>query len=99
MLHPSLRRRFRMNDRQLRYRRLEHDVFGDTLLSKTKSKRGKNYANVFVTMFVWSRAFPLAKKGDAHEALSLLLQWDGVPPKMIFGGSKEYTLGILSVRL
>ena len=35
----------------------------------------------------------MAKKGDAHEALSLLFQRDGVPPKMIVDGSKEQTLG------
>ena len=35
----------------------------------------------------------MAKKGDSYEALFLLLQWDGVPPKMIFGGSKKQTLG------
>ena len=34
------------------------------------------------------------KKGDAHEALSLLFQRDGVPPKMIVDGSKEHTLGV-----
>ena len=35
----------------------------------------------------------MAKKGDVHEALSLLFQHDGVPPKIIFDGSKEQTLG------
>ena len=37
--------------------------------------------------------FPMAKKGDVHEALYLLFQCDGVPPKMIVDGSKEQTLG------
>ena len=32
------------------------------------------------------------KKGDAHEALSLLFQGNGVPPKMLVDGSKEQTL-------
>ena len=77
----------------MRYRRLRHDVFGDTLLAGTKSKREKKYAEIFVTKFGWSRAFPMAKKGDAHEALSLLFQRDGVPPKMIVDGSKEQTMG------
>ena len=35
----------------------------------------------------------MAKKGYAHEALSLLFQRDGVPPKMIVDGSKEKNLG------
>ena len=36
----------------------------------------------------------MAKKGDAHEALSLLFQQDGLPPEMIVDGSKEQTLGV-----
>ena len=86
MLRPSLIRRLRTNEWQLQYRWIQHDVFGDTLLASTKSKRGNKYAEVFVTKFVWSRAFPIAKNGDAHEALSLLFQRDVVPPKMIVDG-------------
>ena len=82
-----------MNDRQLRYRRMRHDVFGDSFLDRTNSKRGNKYAEVFVTKFGWLRAFPMAKKGDAHEALSLLFQQYGVPPKMIVDSSKEQTMG------
>ena len=78
VLHPSLSRRFQTNDRQLRYMRLRHDVFGDTFLAGTKSKRGNNYAEVFDTKFRWSQAFPITKKEDTHEALSLLFQQDGV---------------------
>ena len=36
----------------------------------------------------------MARKGDAHEALSLLFQRDGVPPKMIVDGSKGQNLGV-----
>ena len=42
VLHPSLSRRFQTNDRQLRYRRLGHDIFGVTFLAGTKSKRGSS---------------------------------------------------------
>ena len=89
MLHPSLSRRFQKNDWKLRYRKLRHDCFGDNLLAGTKSRCGNKYAEVFVTKFGWSRAFPMDKKGNAHEALSLLFQRDGVPPKMIVDGSKD----------
>ena len=82
-----------MNDRQLQYKRLRHDVFGDTLLAGTKSKRGNKYSEVFVTNFGWSREFPMAKKGDAKETIYLLFQRDGVPTNMIVYGSKEQTLG------
>ena len=86
VIHPSLSRRFQKNDRKLRYRQLRHDVFCDTLISGTKSKRSSKYAEAFVTKFGWLLAFPMARKGYAHEALSLLFQHDGVPPKMIIDG-------------
>ena len=35
----------------------------------------------------------MAKKGDAHEHLSLLFQRYGVPPKIIVNTSKDQTLG------
>ena len=89
MLYTYLRRSFRTNYRKFRYRRLQHNVFGETLLSGTNSKNGNKYAKVFVTNFGWSRAFPMAKKEDAYEALYLLFKQDGVPPKMIVDGPKE----------
>ena len=93
VLHPSLSRRFRTNDRALRYRRMPHPVFGDTLFAGTVSKRGNNCAEIFVTSFGWTRVFPMKTKGDAHEALSLLFQRDGVPPVCIVDGSKEQVEG------
>ena len=77
----------------MRYRWLRHDIFGDTLLARTKSKRGNKYAEVFVTKFGWSREFPMSKKGDTHEAIYLLFQRDGVPPKMIVDVTNEQTMG------
>jgi hypothetical protein len=48
--NPSLSRRFRTNDRQLRYRRLRCDMYTDTLDAKTvTSKRGNKYAQIFAT--------------------------------------------------
>ncbi len=93
VLHPSLSRRFRTNDQALRYRRLPHPVFGDTLIAGTTSLQGNKYAQVFATSFGWSRAFPMQHKSDAHEALSLLFQRDGVPPACIVDGSKEQVKG------
>ena len=93
MLFPSLSWRFQTNNRQWQYMRLRHDVFVDTFLAGTKSKRGKSYAEVFVTNFVWLHVFSMPEKGGAYEALYLFFQQDGVPPKMIVDGSKEQTLG------
>jgi hypothetical protein len=38
--HPSLSRRFRTNDRQLRYKRLRHDVFTDNAVKDQIAPRG-----------------------------------------------------------
>ncbi len=35
----------------------------------------------------------MTTKGEAYKSLSLIFHWDGVPPMMIFDGSKEQTLG------
>jgi hypothetical protein len=94
ILHPTLSRRFRTNDRQLRYRRLACDMFTDTLESRTVSWFRKNrYAQVFSTRYGWARVFPMRKKSDAHHGLSLMARRDGIPVNMIMDGSKEQNLG------
>jgi len=72
----------------LRYKRLPCNVFADTLISGTVSKRGNKYAEIFATDFGWARAYPMKRKGEAHEALSLLFQRTGVPENLIVDRSK-----------
>jgi hypothetical protein len=93
VLHPTLSRRFRTNDRQLRYRRLAIDCFTDTLISNIPSRRNNKYAQIFSTSDGWCRAYPMAKKSMAHEGLSLLFQRDGVPNTIIMDGAREQTMG------
>ena len=93
-LHDTLSRRFKTNDRQLRYRRLPHNVFTDTMQSSVTSWHRRNkYAQIFCTRFGWSRAYPMRLKSEAHEGLLLMAQHDGVPIAIIMDGSKEQTLG------
>ena len=73
----------------LRYPRLNHPLFSDTLIAGTKSKQGNKNAQVYGSSFGWCRAFPMAMKGDAHDTLPLLFKQDGVPPDMIMDNSKE----------
>jgi hypothetical protein len=65
------------------------------MFAGTASKQGNKCDQAYATSFGWSRAhpIPMATKGDAHEGLSLLSHQDGIPPAMIFDGSKEQTLG------
>ena len=94
ILHPTLSRRFRTNDRQLRYRRLSHDMFTDTLEARTRSWfRCNKYAQVFSTKFGWVRVYPMQRKSQAHEALSLLAQREGVPPALVMDNAKEQIMG------
>jgi hypothetical protein len=93
MIHPSLSVRFRTNDRQMRYRRLPVTCFTDTIFSNSKSRQGNTAVQVFCTANGWKRAFPTAKKKDAHEALSLLFHRDGVPNVMVMDGAKAQIKG------
>ncbi len=93
VLHPNLSRRFRTNDRQLRYRRLPVTLFTDTMFSTVKSRRGNNCAQVFGSKQGWCRAYPMKKESKAHEALSLLHQREGVPNVMIMDGAKTQVHG------
>ena len=49
---------------------------------------------MFASDFGWSRSYGLKSKGDAHLALSLLFQREGVPDKLISDNAKEQSLGI-----
>lgn len=93
MVHPSLSRRFRTNDRQLRYRRLGIECFTDTLIAKTESRQKNRYAQVFCTAQGWTRAFPMKLKSEAHHALSLLHSRDGVPNIMVMDNAQEQVKG------
>jgi hypothetical protein len=77
---------------QLWYRCLPVDMYTDMMFSKIKSKHGNTCAQVFATAEGWTRAYPMQKKLQAHEAPSLLLQWEGVPNMMVMNGSKEQIL-------
>ncbi len=93
LANSTLSRRFSTNDRQMRYKRLRHDLYTDTMKASTPSRKRELYAQVFCTDFRWSRAFPMKLKSEAADAVDLLFHRDGVPTKMIMDGSKEQTLG------
>ena len=93
VLHPTLSRQFHTNDRQLRYRRLPVDCFTDTMFSTVVSRRMNKCAQVFSMPNGWCRAYPMRTKSQAHEALSLLFQREGVPNVMIMDGANEQVKG------
>lgn len=68
--NPTITRRFRSNDRMLRYKRIPHVVFTDTLKSSVKSRDQNQYAQVYCTDSRWTRVYTMKKESQAHETLS-----------------------------
>jgi hypothetical protein len=68
-------------------------MFTNMMFLKVKSKCGNTCAQVFLTAEGWTCVYLMKKKSEAHEALSLLHQQEGVPNVMVMDGSKEQLLG------
>jgi hypothetical protein len=77
----------------LRYKRVLHTMFSNTLFAGSVSQQGNKMAQVYAMSFGWARAHPMKHKGDAHETLSLVFQRNDVPPIMVTDDSKEQTKG------
>jgi hypothetical protein len=63
------------------------------MFSNSKSRQVNKAAQVFCTANGWTRAFPMAKEKDAHEALSLLFHRDGVPNVIVMDGANAQIQG------
>jgi predicted glutamine amidotransferase len=55
MIHPSLTKRYKTNDRQLRYRRLPVTMYTDTMFSTILSRQDNKAALIFCTDFGFVR--------------------------------------------
>jgi hypothetical protein len=93
MIHPSLTKQYKKNDRQLRYRRLPVGMYTDTMYSTIISRQDNKAAQIFCTDFGFVRAFPMKRESEAHEALYLLFDRDGVPNMMVMDGAKAQVEG------
>ena len=87
--NPSIMRRFPTNYHMMRYNRLPHPLFTDTLLAGTASQRGLKFAQVFATSYGWSRTIPMTNKSDTPFDLDRLFRHEGVPPETIMDTSKD----------
>ena len=91
--NPAISRRYKTNDRMLRYNRVPHTVFTDTLKSTVKSKRQNEFAQVYCTDFGWTRAYPMRLESEAHHTVSKLFKDIGVPNKMVMDNAKTQIKG------
>jgi hypothetical protein len=90
---PNIERRWPTGDRPLRYKKLNHQVYHDTLKSSIISLRGNKCSEIYATDFGWSRNFPMKKESDVHETLDMFFHRYGVPEALISDGAKAYTGG------
>ena len=74
-------------------RRLPVDLFTDTREAGIVSLKGNRYAQVYAHMNTWCKAYPMAKKSDAHETLSLLFAQERVPSTQVMDGAREQVMG------
>jgi len=85
----DLDRRLRTSQAHLRFPTLNTQIYTDTMFSCKKSIRGYTCAQVFTDGRKFFRAYPLAKKGDAHHALTAFIQDVGIPKNCLVDGAKE----------
>ena len=91
--NPAISRRYKTNDRMLRYNRIAHTVFTDTLKSTVNSKDKNRYAQAYCTDFHWMHAYPMRKESEAHHSLSKFFKDTGVPTKMVMDGARAQVHG------
>jgi hypothetical protein len=93
MIHSILTKRYKTNDRQLRYCRLSVIMYTDTMYSTIISRQENKAAQIFCTDFGFVKVFPMNRESDSHEALSLLFHRDGVPNVMVMDGANAHVEG------
>ena len=90
-MHP-IHRRYRTNQQQFWYNRLNTKVYSDTLISKVKSMRGNKYTQVFTNDVDYIKVIPMKTKSEARNALLTLFEDIGMPTHINTDGAKEMTL-------
>lgn len=78
---------------QLRYPRLNTEMYCDVLIGTCVSLLGNKYAAVYCTPFHWICVDPIEKKSDAHYTLDTLFRRVGVPHTLIPDNAGELTAG------
>mmetsp|Transcript_5411 Transcript_5411/g.7980 ORF Transcript_5411/g.7980 Transcript_5411/m.7980 type:complete len:205 (+) Transcript_5411:2308-2922(+) len=84
-----MRSRVRTRQSPTRYPRLNSYLYSDTLFSNTKSIRGNQYAQLFVTDKHYCAIKPMKTKGEAGEKLNEFITTTGNPEGLITDGAKE----------
>lgn len=86
-------RRLRPTQYQLRYPRLNRQLYCDTWYGPCTSLEGNNFAVVYSASCQWSRVFPVKQRKDAHVTLDHLFRSVGFPEAIVPDYAAELTKG------
>ena len=89
----TLSRRYKSNDRMLRYTRLSCDMFMDTYHSSVTSIRGYKHAQLFVTDFNFIHIENMQRRSELPKALKHMFKTVGVPDSIVADGAREQVKG------
>ena len=78
---------------QLKYPRINVEMYCDLIIGHVKSLSGNQYAMIYCTPFHWMCVDPVAEKSDAHYTLDNLFRRVGFPRVLIPDNAKELTEG------
>ncbi len=77
----------------LPYRHLRHLLITHKMFSNMYLHWNIKCIQVLASDFGWVCVYPMKTKGKVHEALSLMIQQEGIPPSVVMDGLNEQTLG------
>ena len=86
-------RRLKPYAMQLKYPRLNVEMYVDILIGRTTSLMGNKYAAVYCTPFHWMTVDPIKKRSDVHQTLDTLFRRVGIPKVLIPDNAQELTQG------
>ena len=91
--HTTGGRRLKPSHWVLNQKRLDCEVYTDTMFGKCKSLRGNTCAQIFATAFHFVRCFAMESKKDAYLTLDDFFRQVGIPQVLVPDNAKELTLG------
>ena len=63
-------------------------MFTDTLQAGIVSHRGNKHAKVYAHRNTWCKAYPMGRKSDADEEISVLFAQEGALSSLVMNGAR-----------
>ena len=89
VLYPTLDRRFKTNDKMLRYSRLNTNMYADTMFTSKISLRQNTCGQVYTNDLDFTRFYPMKDIKQMHETLSKFPRKEDMPTNLIVDSARE----------